>query len=121
MASNLNINTESLPNLVVYVPSKDLYASLIGTFDDETINGFLDKVVQGRVNLVSIEKIKMELMEKKCEEIKEMAAYVEDSEDDEILREIIEEEKKKREEFEKERESMDGEKKKKKKKKKKDL
>jgi hypothetical protein len=117
-SSLLNINIESLPNLVVYVPSKNLYTSLIGTFEQDTIVNFLDKVIQGKVSMNSIEKSKLNMTERICEDIKEKA---ESDEDDELLKQIIEEEKKKREQFEKERNEEETGKKKKKKKKKSDL
>ena len=115
-ASQMNINSESLPNLVVYVPSKDLYASLIGTFDHDTIVSFVERVLKGKVSLYKIEKEKLTFAERKCEEIKEKT---ESDEDDELMREIIEEERKKREQFDKERlnDESSGKKKKKKKKK----
>ena len=120
LAGSLNINIESLPNLIAYVPSKDIYASLIGTFDEESILNFIDRVMAGKVPMVNIKKETLNFADRKCEEIFEVT---ESSEDDELLREIIEEERKKREEFEKERRSLEEETKKgkKKKKKKKDL
>lgn len=109
------MNTESLPNLIIYVPSRDVYTTLVGTFDTESINSFISKALQGKNSLYNISKDQMKLKDIKCEDIKEIN---ESEEDDEILREIIEAEQKKRKEFEVER---DGEKKGKKKKKKKDL
>jgi hypothetical protein len=117
-SSHLNINVESLPNLIVYVPSKNLYTSLIGTFEQETIVNFVDKVIQGKVSMNTIEKEKMNMTERNCEDIKEKG---DSDEDDELLKQIIEEEKKKREQFDKERNEEETGKKKKKKKKKSDL
>jgi hypothetical protein len=102
---------------LVYVPAKNLFTTLIGTFDEDTINHFLNKVVNGKASMQNLDKSKMILEEKRCEDIKEIIS--EFDEDDELMKEIIEEEKKKREQFEKEREQLDGEGKKKKKKKKK--
>jgi hypothetical protein len=116
-SNTFNINSESLPNVVVYVPSKGVYASLVGTFDLDSLNTFISRVIQGRTALNNISKDKLDLKDVKCEEIKDVA---EEEEEDDILKEILEEERKKREILEKERELENkGNKKKKKKKSKK--
>ncbi len=111
--TKMNTNAESLPNIVVYIPHKELYANLIGTFDYENILFFLENTLRGRVPLNNLTKKELTLKDIKCEDIKERVQ--ENLEDDEILREIIEEERRKREEFEKERENSKKNKKKKKK------
>ena len=108
--TKMNVNVESLPNLVVYVPHKELYANLIGTFDYENILFFLENTLKGRVPLNSLNKNELTLKDIKCEDIKEKVD--ENLEEDEILKEIIEEERKKREQFEKEREEQKKSKKK---------
>jgi hypothetical protein len=117
-STNFGIDVGSLPNLVIYVPSRDVYANFIGTFDLESINEFIDRIIQGRASLHKITKEKVVLVDRKCEDIKEVQ---ESEEDDELLREIIAEEMKKREEFDKQRGEEKPDKKKKKKKKKSDL
>lgn len=102
----------------MYVPSKDVYANLIGTFDEENILFFIDRIIQGKVPLKPISKQQVSLQDIKCEELKEQADNVDD---DDLLKELIEEERKKREQFEKEREDLSGKKDKKKKKKKSEL
>jgi len=120
-SSKFNVNLGSLPNLIAYIPSRDVYAMLIGTFEMENLDIFIDKVIRGQANFGRMDKKIIKLDDIKCEEIKE---FVENLEDDEILKEILEEERIKREQAEKERLAEEGEKKKKKKgkkKKKKDL
>lgn len=119
-SSKFNVNLGSLPNLIAYVPSRDVYSMLIGTFEMENLEIFINKVIKGQANFVKMEKKIVELDNIKCEDIKE---FVENLEDDEILKEILEEERIKRELAEKERLAEEGSKKKKKgkKKKKKDL
>ena len=55
----------------MYVPSKDVYAKFIGTFEQENINDFIDKILQGRAGFLPISKEKVNLAERQCEEIKE--------------------------------------------------
>lgn len=120
-AGIFNVNSASLPNLIAYIPSREVYTSLIGTFDEENIEAFIDKVIKGKASFYKVSKDSIKMEDIKCEEIKEIA---ENLEDDEILKEILEEERKKREELEKQRESETTAKKGKKKgkkKKKKDL
>ncbi len=98
-----------------------MFANFIGTFEEDNLLSFIDRVLQGKVPLNKIDDSKLKFSATPCESIKESTSS--DS-DDELLREIIEEDKRKREEFEKERQKLDGEskgKKKKKKKKKTDL
>lgn len=122
-SSLFNVNSASLPNLIAYVPSREVYTGLVGTFDLENIEDFIDKVIKGKANFYRINKDSIKMPDIKCEEIKEIA---ENLEEDEILKEILEEERKKREELEKQREleaaaAAANKGKKKKKKKKKDL
>ena len=113
LSNNFNINNESLPNLVVYVPSKDVYVSLLGSYDVENINYFIERIMQGKVHFNRIDREKIKLPPLKCEEIKE---YNENLEEDEVLKELLEEEKLKRESLEKERKRQELNIKKKKKK-----
>jgi hypothetical protein len=116
-----NVNSASLPNIIAYIPSREVYTSLVGTYDLENIESFIDKVIKGKASFYKISKQQLKMPEIKCEEIKEIA---ENFEEDEIVKEILEEERKKREELEKQRklEAADTKRKKKgKKKKKKDL
>lgn len=119
-SSNFNVNSASLPNLIAYIPSREVYTTLVGTFDLENIDNFLDKVIKGKTNFYKIKKDLIKLQDIKCEDLKEIA---ENLEEDEILKEILEEERKKREEQQRQRELEEGGKGKKKgkKKKKKDL
>ena len=93
-----------------------MFANFIGTFEQDNLLSFIDKVLQGKVALNKIDESKLKFSSTPCESIKESSGS--DS-DDELLREIIEEEKIKREEFEKERQKLQEESKGKKKKKKK--
>jgi hypothetical protein len=121
-STKFNVNLGSLPNLIAYIPSREVYTMLIGTFEMENLDIFIDKVVRGQSNFSKMEKKLIKLDDIKCEEIKE---FSENLEDDEILKEILEEERKKREQAEKEKNEENGDKgtkkKGKKKKKKKDL
>ena len=92
-SSVFNINSGSLPNLIGYIPSRDVYASLLGSFETENIDSFLDTVIRGKANFYKIQKEKVILEDIKCEEIQEIQ---ENLEEDEILKEILEEERKKR-------------------------
>jgi hypothetical protein len=93
-------NQDSVPNLVLFFPGKGVYATMIGTFDEDNLERYIDNVLNGKVSLGKIESSQIVLNNLKCEEIREEK---EPEEDDEILREIIAEETKKRAEFEKER------------------
>ena len=121
-SSKFNVNLGSLPNLIAYIPSRDVYAMLVGTFEMENLDIFINKVIKGQANFSRMEKKFVRLDDIKCEEIKE---FEENLEDDEILKEILEEQRIKKEQAEKERLAEEEPKKKKKKgnkkKKKKDL
>lgn len=105
--------------MVVYIPFRKLFSTLVGTFDLDTLLPYIDRVITGKTTLFNLDPDSLKLNEVNCSAIKEEVQ--ENIEEDEILREIIEEERKKREAFEKEREEMKKEKKKKKGNKKKDL
>jgi hypothetical protein len=115
-SSKFGINVESLPSIIVYSYSKDVYANLVGSFIEDDMNELVNKAVSGRINFQRIQKDNAILQDIKCETIQ---PYVESDDDDDIMRELLDEEKRKREEFDKER-NAEEEKKKKKKKKKKD-
>ncbi len=117
-SNEFNISADSLPNLVAYVPSKKVFANFIGTFEEDNVKAFIDRVLQGKVAFNNLNTEKLKFSSTPCEKIRE---EIDTSDDDELLREIIEEDKKKREEFEREREKSGDGKKKKKKKKKTDL
>jgi len=117
-----NVNSASLPNIIAYIPSRDVYTGLVGTFDLENIEEFVGNVIRGKANFYRISKDQIKMPDVKCEEIRDIT---ENLEEDEILKEILEEERKKKEELDKQREleagASKGKKKGKKKKKKKDL
>lgn len=119
-SNTFNVNPEQIPTLVIYVPSRDSFTTLFGSYDADNINKFIEKVVQGKVVFNKVDKDRVKLPPVKCDEIKE---YSESLEDDEVLKEILEEQKMKREEQEREmkREEMNKEAKKKNKKKKSEL
>lgn len=98
-SNTFNINSDQIPTLVIYVPSRDSFTTLVGSYDVENINGFIDKVIRGKVVFSKVDRELVKLPAVKCEEIRE---YNESFEDDEILKEILEEQKGKREEQERE-------------------
>ena len=114
-SSKFGINSESLPSIIIYSYTKDVYANLVGTFSEEDMTELLNKAVSGRINFQRMQKDNAVLQDIKCETIQ---PYVESDDDDDIMREILAEEQRKREQFDKERNAEDDEKKKKKKKKK---
>lgn len=118
-ASTFNIYPESIPNIVFYIPNKDLFARFFGSFDVENINNFIEKVIQGKIHLNKIKKENVKIPAIRCEDIKE---YNENLEEDEVLKEFLDEQKRKREEEEREQARLlSNEKAKQKKKKKNEL
>jgi len=115
-SNTFNVNSEQIPTIAVYIPSKDIFTNLVGSYDIENINAFIEKVIQGKVSFNKINKENIKLPAIKCEEIKE---YTEDLEDDEVLKELLEEQRLKREEEERERKRQETNKEIKEKKKKK--
>ena len=116
-----NLGIDSLPNAIVYFPTKDLYSTLIGTFDQESINMFLDMSMKGKIsmNTLTTPKDKMfNIKNKDCSLVKEEVLH--ENDDDDIMKEILEE-RKKQEEEERIRKVKKDKKKKKKKNKKSDL
>ena len=113
-SSKFGINSESLPSMIIYSYTKDVYANLVGTFSEEDMTELLNKAVSGRINFQRMQKDNAVLQDIKCETIQ---PYVESDDDDDIMRELLAEEQRKREQFDKERNEDDEKKKKKKKKK----
>ena len=116
LSSKFGINIESLPSIIIYSYSKDVYANLVGTFSEDDMTELVNKAVSGRINFQRIQKDNAILQDIKCETIQPFVNT--DDDDDEIMKELLAEERKKREEFDKERNAEDEGKKKKKKKKK---
>ena len=118
-----SVNIDSLPNALVFVPIKDMYTSMIGTFDKESIQSFLERVIHGKVSMQSTTKDRVKIQDKDCSLIVE--EQIIEEEDDDIMKEMMEEIKRKEQEEEekrkKEEEDKANKKKKKKKKKKTDL
>ena len=114
-SSKFGINVESLPSIIIYSYSKDVYANLVGTFSEDDMTELVNKAVSGRINFQRIQKDNAILQDIKCETIQ---PFVESDDDDDIMKELLAEEQRKREQFDKERNSEDEGKKKKKKKKK---
>jgi hypothetical protein len=114
---DFNISVDSLPNALVYIPSKEVYTSMIGTFDKESIDSFLSTVIQGRISMQSATKEKFKFNEKDCSSMIEMQII--ETDDDDIMKEIMEERRKQEEEEAKQRRESEDKKKNKKKKKKK--
>ena len=116
-SSKFGINIESLPSIIIYSYSKDVYTNLVGRFSEDDMTELLNKAVSGRINFQRMQKDNAVLQDIKCETIQ---PFVESDDDDDIMKEILAEEQRKREEFDKERNADDEKKKKKKKKDKKD-
>ena len=114
-SSKFGINIESLPSIIIYSYTKDVYANLVGNFNEEDMSELLNKAVSGRINFQRMQKDNAVLMDIKCETIQ---PFEEKDDDDDIMKELLDEEKRKREEFDKERNAEEESKKKKKKKKK---
>ena len=114
-SSKFGINIESLPSIIIYSYTKDVYANLVGNFIEEDMEELVNKAVSGRINFQRIQKDNAILQDIKCETIQ---PFVETDDDDDIMKELLDEEKRKREEFDKERNAEEDSKKKKKKKKK---
>lgn len=114
-----DVDVESLPHGVIYVPGRESYIPLIGTFNVENIHTLINKVLNGRgISLRQLPISNLKLKDDvRCEQLKEEIDT--SHEDDEILKEILEEERKKREQLEKEKGEEAKSKKKSKKKKKK--
>lgn len=111
--NEFNINVDSLPNALIYVPIKDKYTQLIGTFDRENISDYINGVIHGKYGMQTVTKDQFKFLEKDCSLIKDDIIVSED--DDDIMKEMMEEIKRK--EAEKEKERIESEKKKGKKKK----
>ena len=112
-SSKFGINIESLPSIIIYSYSKDVYTNLVGRFSEDDMSELLNKAVSGRINFQRMQKDNAVLQDIKCETIQ---PFVESDDDDDIMQEIIAEERRKREQFDKERNADDEKKKKKKKK-----
>ena len=87
-------NVEALPHMVAYIPNKEMYSTLIGTFDLESIKDYLGKVVAGRVPFNNIPKSKIVIDSKvRCQDIVD-AVDSNSNEEDDIMKEILAERQK---------------------------
>ena len=109
-SSKFGINIDSLPSIIVYSYTKDVYANLVGSFIEDDMNELINKAVSGRINFQRIQKDNAILQDIKCETIQ---PFVESDDDDDIMKELLDEEKRKREEFDKEKKKEEKERKKK--------
>ena len=112
-SSKFGINSEGLPSIIIYSYTKDVYANLVGNFNEEDMSELINKAVSGRINFQRMQKDNAVLQDIKCETI--MPYVQNDDDDDDIMKELLAEERRKREEFDKERNADDDSKKKKKK------
>jgi hypothetical protein len=102
------VEVNDIPSVSVYIPSKNLFTNLIGSFDSDNINNLIQKTLNGKVHLNKIQTSDLRLKEIKCSDIKE---YNDSFEDDDILNELKEDIKRKRleEEEEKKRQKINEE------------
>ena len=100
-AEKFHVDLNQIPNVAIYVPSKNIFTNLIGSFDTENINDLIQKTLNGKVHLNKIETKEIHLVDRKCSLLREV---VEDLEDDEILKEMKEDIQKKKKEQEEEEE-----------------
>lgn len=118
LLQQFNLGVDSLPNAIVYIPSKEIYTTMIGTFDKESIDSFINRVARGKVSMQNINKESFKFQDRDCSLIVEESFASTD--DDDIMKEMMEEIRRKEEEEEKLKNDS-KQKKKGKKKKKKDL
>lgn len=96
-----NINIDVLPTAIIFVPSKDMYTNLVGTFESESILSFMDRVLKGKLSMQAITKEKFKVFEEKdCSLIKDEISESSSTEDDDIMKEMMEEIKRKEAEAE---------------------
>jgi hypothetical protein len=89
--SEFNVNIGSLPNGILFIPHKDMYANMIGTFDEENLQIFVDRSIQGKNPMQSITRDRFKIFsDKDCSLIKE-EVIEENTEDDDIMKEMMEE------------------------------
>ena len=67
----MNIQIDSLPNIAIYYPQKEVFSNIIGGFDFESISHFMDIFVQGKTSINSLKLNDINLRNVKCEEIVE--------------------------------------------------
>lgn len=82
-----HVDLNLLPNIAVYVPSKNVFSNLIGAFDIDNINGLIEKTLNGKVHMNKIQADLVKFVDRKCSDIKEFNEVIED---DEILNELKE-------------------------------
>ncbi|KAM3143769.1 hypothetical protein pb186bvf_004045 [Paramecium bursaria] len=97
-----DISEDSLPNFVVYNSARKQYSKLIGRFEYDYINRFIETYSKGKASSNSIAHV--DIHEKDCEEYQrkkqEQSSGLSDF-DNEILKEILEEERIKKEQIDK--------------------
>ena len=48
-SSKFGINSEGLPSIIIYSYTKDVYANLVGNFNEEDMSELINKAVSGRI------------------------------------------------------------------------
>lgn len=106
-ASFFNADIENLPGLVVLLPNVKKYAVFYGSFEEQNIDMFLERILKGKIYLEEFDNEKIYLRNAiNCLEISETTEFEIDDEEDELIAEIRKEQQEKREKFERDRQEI---------------
>lgn len=83
-----------LPNIAVFVPGKQKAARLIGTFNEDDINSFLENMSRGKISTVDYEKVTFN--NRDCKEFYLNLERNSEESNDELVQEILREEEERR-------------------------
>ncbi|CAG9329634.1 PDILT_3 [Blepharisma stoltei] len=90
LRESFGISEAMMPNLAVYFPSKQKSARLVGTFNEEDLNSFLEGVTRGKV--ATDDKAKVQVVERDCKEFHNSLKQQSEEGNDELIAEILKEE-----------------------------
>ena len=78
-SAHFNAHPDNLPGVIALIPKAKKYAIMYGSFEKENINGFVDRILNGKMHLDDFDNDKIYLKNAiNCLEIKEEEVFVSD-------------------------------------------
>ncbi|CAG9329135.1 PDILT_2 [Blepharisma stoltei] len=94
LRESFGISEAMMPNLAVYFPHKQKSARLVGTFNEDDINSFLEGVTRGKIS--TDDKAKIKVIDRDCEAFHNSLKQNTEEGHDELIEEVLKEEEEKK-------------------------
>lgn len=90
LRESFGISESLLPNIAVFIPGKQKGARMVGTFNEDDVNSFLEDVSRGKV--YTEDKSKLEFSDRNCKEFHNNLKVSSEDTTDDLIAEILREE-----------------------------